>query len=97
VDHLEHQLPRVFETTLSRDWARFDVRYTYTKYAGPERPVSSGYGWKARLFRPGAEAFLWIRGSKTEAGVVRIVGDGPDTASAKALLELGQRLLDSIS
>jgi hypothetical protein len=59
--------------------------------------VSSGYGWKARLFRPGAEAFLWIRGSKTEAGIVRIVGDAPDAASAEALLQLGQQLLDGVA
>jgi phosphomannomutase len=95
VDHLDRELPRVFASDLSREWARFDIRYTYTKYAGPERPVSSGYGWKARFFRPGAEAFLWIRGSKTEAGVVRIVGDGPDSATAQSLLRLGERLLDA--
>jgi hypothetical protein len=57
--------------------------------------VSAGYGWKARFFRPGAEAFLWIRGSKTEAGVVRIVGDAPDAASAQALVQLGQHLLEA--
>ena len=96
VDHLERELARVFAAGLSSDWARFDFRYTYTKYAGPERPVASGYGWKVRFFRPGAEAFLWIRGSKTEAGIVRIVGDAPDAVSAQALLDLGQRLLDDV-
>ena len=96
VDHLDRELPGVFAAELSRDWARFDVSYTYTKYAGPERPLSSGYGWKARFYRPGAEAFLWIRGSKTEAGVVRIVGDAPDAAAAEALLQLGQHLLDTV-
>ena len=97
VDQLERQLPRVFAAELSRDWARFDFCYTYTKYAGPERPVAAGYGWKARFFRPGAEAFLWIRGLKTEAGIVRIVGDAPDAASAQALLDLGKHLLDGIA
>jgi phosphomannomutase len=97
VDHLNRELRDVFATELSRDWARFDIQYTSTRYAGPDRPVSSGYGWKARLFRPGAEGFLWMRGSKTEAGVVRIVGDGPDTGSAQALLQLGERLLEAAS
>jgi phosphomannomutase len=96
VDHLERVLPQVFGAELSRDWARFDVRYTCTKYAGPERPLAAGYGWKARFFRPGAEAFLWIRGSKTEAGVVRIVGDAPDAIAARTLLRLGERLLDDV-
>ena len=56
--------------------------------------MAQGYGWKARVSRPGAEGFLWIRGSKTEAGVARLVGDGPDEASARTLLALGRRLLD---
>jgi hypothetical protein len=58
------------------------------------RPLAAGYGWKARVFRPGAEGFLWIRGSKTEAGVARMIGDGPDEASAKALQAIGRRLLE---
>jgi phosphomannomutase len=96
VDRLNRELPVLFASELSSHWARFDIEYTYTKYAGRERPLSSGYGWKARFFRPGGEGFLWIRGSKTEAGVVRIVGDGPDIASAQAFLQLGERLLGSV-
>ncbi len=34
VDHLDRELPRVFATTLSRDWARFDISYTYTRVRG---------------------------------------------------------------
>jgi hypothetical protein len=96
VDHLERELARVFAAELSRDWARFDFCYTCTRYSGPERPVAPAYGWKVRFFRPDAEAFLWIRGSKTEAGIVRIVGDAPDAASAQALVDLGRRLLDAV-
>ena len=71
----------------------FEIVYSYTRYVGPVKPLAAGYGWKARLSRPGAEGFLWIRGSKTEARVARIVGDGPDEASARALLAIGRRLL----
>ncbi|MBI5705954.1 MAG: hypothetical protein HZC36_03070 [Armatimonadetes bacterium] len=39
------------------------------------------------------EGFLWIRGSKTEAGLLRVVGDGPDEAAAQAILQLGLSML----
>jgi hypothetical protein len=90
---LDRAFPSAFAAELAAGWARFDIVYSYTRHVGPDRPVASGYGWKARVFRPGAEGFLWIRGSKTEAGVVRIVGDAPDRASAQVLLDLGRRLL----
>lgn len=96
VSALEQQFATAFASELSGSWARYEIAYSYTHYVGPDRPVSAGYGWKARVFRPGAEGFLWIRRSKTEARVARLVGDGPDEASARALLELGRRLLDDI-
>ena len=94
VSWLDAAFPQAFGARLARAWSHFDVVYSYTRYVGPEKPVSAGFGWKARVFRPGAEGFLWIRGSKTEQGVVRIVGDGPDQASARALVEVGQQMLN---
>lgn len=93
VDTFDREFPRLFASHLARAWERFEVVYSYTRYVGPERPEAAGYGWKARVFRPGAEGFLWIRGSKTEAGVARLVGDAPDAAEARALLALGRTLL----
>jgi phosphomannomutase len=93
VARLDEAFPRMFAEGRAGEWARFDIVYSYTRYVGPERPVAAGYGWKARVARPGADGFLWVRGSKTEQGVVRIVADGPDQASAQTLLDLGQSLL----
>jgi len=93
VDTFERAFPGMFASELARTWERFDIVYSYTRYVGPERPSAAWYGWKARLFRPGAEGFLWIRGSKTEAGVARVVGDAPDEAAARTLVDLGRRLL----
>jgi phosphomannomutase len=93
VETFGREFPRLFASELARTWERFEIVYSYTRYVGPERPDAAGYGWKARLFRPGAEGFLWIRGSKTEAGVARLVGDAPDAAEARALLALGRTLL----
>ncbi|MSO48384.1 MAG: hypothetical protein EXQ49_00535 [Acidobacteria bacterium] len=93
VTTLDEVFPQFFAGELSGEWARFEIVYSYTRYVGPVKPMASGYGWKARVSRPGAEGFLWLRGSKTEARVVRIVGDGPDEASARTLLAIGRRLL----
>lgn len=93
VDVLDREFPRAFASELAASWERFDIVYSYTRYVGPERPTAQGYGWKARVFRPGGEGFLWIRGSKTEMGVARLVGDAPDEAAARGLLDLGRRLL----
>jgi 6-phosphogluconolactonase/glucosamine-6-phosphate isomerase/deaminase len=41
----------------------------------------------------GREHFLWFRGSKTEAGVTRIVTDSPDGDVATGLMALTRRLL----
>jgi phosphomannomutase len=96
VDVLDRDFPRAFASGLDGAWARFEIVYSYTSHVGPDRPVASGYGWKARVFRPGAEGLLWVRASKTESKVVRLIGDGPDQESAQALLDLGRRLLDGI-
>ncbi len=93
VDVFDREFPVLFASALAGTWERYEIVYSYTRYVGPERPDSAGYGWKARLFRPGAEGFLWIRGSKTERGVARLVGDAPDAGSARLLVELGRRLL----
>jgi phosphomannomutase len=94
VDWLEQEFAKAFAAELSGAWERFEIVYSYTRHVGPDRPLASGYGWKARVFRPGAEGFVWIRRSKTESRVARLVGDGPDEASARGLLAIGQRLLD---
>jgi phosphomannomutase len=95
VDRLNEAFPRAFDSTLASAWQRFDIVYSYTRHVGPERPAAAAYGWRATLAAPGREGFLWIRGSKTEAGVARMVADGPDETSARALLDLGRRLLAS--
>ena len=93
VSHLDREFPRVFAAELTETWARFEIVYSHTRHVGPERPSAAAFGWKAHVTAPGKDGFLWIRGSKTEAGVARIVGDGPDEASARALLGIGRRLL----
>ena len=90
VDTLNGRFGQIFDTAFASAWSRWDVVYSYTQHSGPDRPLAAGYGWKARLFRPGRtveDAFIWVRGSKTEAGVVRLIADAPDLDTAERLLK----------
>lgn len=95
VDLFDRELPRFFASELARTWERYDIVYSYRRQVSAERPDGAAFGWKARLFRPGGEGFLWIRASRTEAGIARIVADGPDEPSARAILNVGRRLLST--
>jgi phosphomannomutase len=92
VARLEDVFPRFFETRLAAEWERYEILYSYTRYVGPVRPEARQYGWKARLTRPGAEGFLWIRGSKTEAGLLRVFADAPDVEAARRILAVGHAI-----
>ena len=93
VDTFDREFPMLFTSELAATWERYDIVYSYTRNVSAERPDAAGFGWKARLFRPGGEGFLWIRGSKTEAGIARVVADAPSETAARAVMDLGRRLL----
>jgi len=95
VDVLDRVFPDIFASALAPSWQRYDIVYSYTRQVSGKRPEAAGFGWKARLFRPGGEGFLWIRGSKTEAGIARLVADAPTEAEARTIMSLGRRLLES--
>jgi phosphomannomutase len=93
VDTFNRQLPSLFASELARTWERYEIVYSCRRHVSADRPDAAGYGWKARLFRPNGEGFLWIRGSKTEAGIARLVADAPSEPEARTLMDLGRRLL----
>jgi phosphomannomutase len=95
VDAFDREFPNLFASELAPPWERYEIVYSYRRNVSAERPDAAGFGWKARLFRPGGEGFLWIRGSKTEAGVARVVADAPTESAAHAIMDLGRRLLSS--
>ncbi len=97
VELLESSWQAAFARRLSGDWDRYEISYSSTRTVSPERPLSSGYGWKARLFRAGAEGFLWLRGSRTETGVLRLIADAPNEERAQRLLAAGKALLREVS
>jgi phosphomannomutase len=94
-DRLEASLPEVFSNALAGEWEQHEVSYTYTRYSGPSRPYATRFGWKVRLSRPDDAAFLWFRPSATEASVLRMIADAPNTKSARRLLEAGAALLSA--
>lgn len=93
VDRVEREFSRAFPSALGSEWQSAEFLYSYTQSVSPERPEGKLCGWKVRLLAPGKEAFLWIRGSKTEAGLLRVIGDGPDEASARKVLAFGLELV----
>jgi phosphomannomutase len=93
VDTFDREFPCLFASELAGTWQRYDIVYSYRQHVSPERPDAAGFGWKARLFRSGGEGFLWVRRSKTEADVARLVADAPSEPAARALMEVGRRLL----
>ncbi|MCB8932806.1 MAG: hypothetical protein H6534_05125 [Chthonomonadaceae bacterium] len=93
VEILDQRFPEAFAKALAGEWETWEIVYSRQRTVSPERPLAGSYGWKARVSRPGAEGFLWVRGSKTEAGVLRVLGDGPNETEAKRLLDLGSNLL----
>jgi phosphomannomutase len=95
VERLERVFPGLFEALLAKEWERYEILYSYTRYVGPVRPEARQYGWKARLTRPGALGFLWVRGSKTEAGLLRVFADAPDVEAARRILAVGHALAGS--
>jgi len=95
VDLIEQRTRQRFGARLASHWHDYAFRYSYTRYAGPERPHAALYGWKLCLSSAEGQGFLWIRASKTEAGVLRMIADAPDERRATALLEFGTELLAS--
>ncbi|MEP0765660.1 MAG: hypothetical protein HRF45_03845 [Fimbriimonadia bacterium] len=93
VDLLEQRTRERFAERLASDWSDYAFSYSYTRYAGPERPHVALYGWKLCLSSTEGQGFLWVRASKTEAGVLRMIADAPDEPRAIALLAFGSHLL----
>lgn len=91
VNRLEERFARAFPSL--DGWDRYVFHYAYTRSVGPDRPYGKTYGWKVRLYGGEREGFLWVRGSKTELGLVRVVADAPTVAGAERLLALGNALL----
>ncbi len=84
-------------------WPRLATRfrdYRILNYEGTEcvevRRGDEAGGWRVDLLRNGECCFIFARGSRTEAGVWRVIADSPDSDEARLLLDVGQDLLRSV-
>lgn len=75
-------------------WPGISHRYRSYRFANfegtretAERSGDHTGGWRVELERPGASPFLFARGSRTEAGVWRLIADSPDAEEARYLLQ----------
>lgn len=76
---------------------RFD-RYEFENYEGTElvssRTGDESGGWRVALYSKSGKSFIFARGSRTEAGIWRIIVDTPDHSIGNVLIEAGNALFD---
>lgn len=77
---------------------KFD-RYEIRNYEGTRRVQrrtgdESG-GWRVSLYSGGRESFIFARGSRTEAGIWRLIVDSPDSEAGNALIKAGQAMIQA--
>lgn len=98
------EVKRRMEERFRRDfWPRLSERFREFRilnYEGTEcvevRTGDEAGGWRVDLYREGERCFIFARGSRTEAGVWRVVADSPDGEEARQLLDVGLDLLRSL-
>jgi phosphomannomutase len=93
---MEERFRRDFWPRLSERFREFRI----LNYEGTEcvevRTGDEAGGWRVDLYREGERCFIFARGSRTEAGVWRVVADSPDGEEARQLLDVGLDLLRSL-
>ena len=77
---------------------RYDS-YRFGNYEGSrevtERTGDHTGGWRIELERDGARPFVFVRGSRTEAGIWRVIADSPDAAEARELMDAATQMLEA--
>jgi hypothetical protein len=75
--------------------SRFDsyqfVNYEGTR-VGTDRTGDESGGWTVVIKRGDENAFIFLRGSRTEAGIWRLITDARDSSDCQELLAIGQDL-----
>jgi len=98
VPHAEAKarMERHFEKRLWLKLSRRFERYEFRNYEGTgqvsRRTGDESGGWRASLFAGGKESFIFARGSRTEAGIWRMIVDSPDDSLGEALAEAAMAL-----
>ncbi len=62
-----------------------------------ERTGDESGGWRVMLSAPNRRAFIFLRGSRTEAGVWRMIVDADDITDFEVLVPAAQEMFDSAS
>lgn len=96
---VKSMLERRFEEEI---WPVIGHRYDSYRFANfegsrevTERTGDHTGGWRIEMERDGARPFVFVRGSRTEAGIWRVVADSPDAAEARELMDAVTRMLEA--
>lgn len=87
-----------FEKALWPKLSRHYGSYRFLDFEGTHqvkaRTGDETGGWRVEMKAGGEKAFIFARGSRTEAGVWRIIVDDPDTARGELLARLSGKLME---
>lgn len=96
---IKSRMERYFEQSLWQKLSpRFD-RYEFCNYEGTDfvekRSGDESGGWRLCLYSGEAESFIFARGSRTEAGIWRMITDTTDQSLGETLDLLGKAMYDA--
>lgn len=81
--------------------SRLYASYEFANYEGTRksdtRTGEENGGWRVNLNAEGERAFIFARGSRTEAGVWRLIVDSPDPEHSQKLLEIAREMFERAS
>jgi len=98
-DEVKSRMERHFEKSI---WPNLSSKYQSYKFADYEgvsevkkRTGDATGGWRVILEDGDDRAFIFVRGSRTEAGVWRLIADDPETARGAELLHTGTEMIQA--
>lgn len=92
---VEEHFQRVTWPALSERFERFEFENFEGTERVPERTGDESGAWRVMLSVPDRRAFVFLRGSRTEAGVWRMIIDADDMADFQALVPAAREMFES--
>ena len=98
-DEVKSGMERCFEKSIWPNLSSKYQSYRFADYEGvsevKERTGDATGGWRVILEDGDDRAFIFVRGSRTEAGVWRLIADDPETARGAELLHAGTEMIQA--
>jgi phosphomannomutase len=90
-----------FRATVWPELSQLYSSYEFANYEGArkveQRTGEENGGWRVNLSAEGERAFIFARGSRTEAGVWRLIADSPNQRRSEELAKIARAMFDYAS